>query len=99
MLLVPYVSLQCFENGSQCRLSYHGQSKIKCSNWTNASETIISLLNIYYVLTDSGFWPNSTILTVADKAFGPHTSSQEVYEVAAKPVVKAAMEGINGKSC
>ena len=28
--------------------------------------------------------------------FGPHTNSDEVYEVAAKPVVKAAMEGVNG---
>lgn len=34
---------------------------------------------------------------MADKVFGPHTASQEVYEVAAKPVVKAAMEGVNGK--
>ncbi|CAK7329631.1 unnamed protein product [Dovyalis caffra] len=31
-----------------------------------------------------------------DKVFGPHTVSQDVYEVAAKPVVKAAMEGVNG---
>ncbi|KAI4376074.1 hypothetical protein MLD38_013868 [Melastoma candidum] len=31
-----------------------------------------------------------------DKVFGPHSTSQEVYEVAAKPVVKAAMEGVNG---
>ncbi|KAB1207362.1 Centromere-associated protein E [Morella rubra] len=31
-----------------------------------------------------------------DKVFGQHTNSQEVYEVAAKPVVKAAMEGVNG---
>ncbi|KAJ6671427.1 CENTROMERE PROTEIN E [Salix viminalis] len=31
-----------------------------------------------------------------DKVFGPHTASQAVYEVAAKPVVKAAMEGVNG---
>ncbi|XP_027353849.1 kinesin-like protein KIN-7D, mitochondrial [Abrus precatorius] len=31
-----------------------------------------------------------------DRVFGPHTNSEEVYEVAAKPVVKAAMEGING---
>ncbi|KAF5448887.1 hypothetical protein F2P56_029382 [Juglans regia] len=31
-----------------------------------------------------------------DRVFGPHTVSQEVYEVAAKPVVKAAMEGVNG---
>ncbi|XP_057496851.1 kinesin-like protein KIN-7D, mitochondrial isoform X1 [Actinidia eriantha] len=31
-----------------------------------------------------------------DKVFGPSTSSQEVYEVAARPVVKAAMEGVNG---
>ncbi|KAF9676069.1 hypothetical protein SADUNF_Sadunf09G0100100 [Salix dunnii] len=31
-----------------------------------------------------------------DKVFGPHTASQEVYEVAARPVVKAAMEGVNG---
>lgn len=33
---------------------------------------------------------------MADKVFGPHATSQEVYEVAAKPVVKAAMEGVNG---
>ncbi|XP_024030092.1 kinesin-like protein KIN-7D, mitochondrial [Morus notabilis] len=31
-----------------------------------------------------------------DKVFGQHTNSQEVYDVAAKPVVKAAMEGVNG---
>ena len=33
---------------------------------------------------------------MADRVFGPHTNSDEVYEVAAKPVVKAAMEGVNG---
>ncbi|KAF2301918.1 hypothetical protein GH714_030399 [Hevea brasiliensis] len=33
-----------------------------------------------------------------DRVFGPHTFSQEVYDVAAKPVVKAAMEGVNGRS-
>ncbi|CAI9103734.1 OLC1v1002273C1 [Oldenlandia corymbosa var. corymbosa] len=31
-----------------------------------------------------------------DKVFGENTTTQEVYEVAARPVVKAAMEGING---
>ncbi|GMJ03555.1 kinesin 7.4 [Hibiscus trionum] len=31
-----------------------------------------------------------------DRVFGPHTATQEVYEVAAKPVVQAAMEGVNG---
>ncbi|XWS40087.1 hypothetical protein CRYUN_Cryun18bG0110200 [Craigia yunnanensis] len=31
-----------------------------------------------------------------DRVFGPQATSQEVYEVAAKPVVKAAMEGVNG---
>ncbi|MCE0480849.1 NADH-ubiquinone oxidoreductase chain 1, partial [Datura stramonium] len=31
-----------------------------------------------------------------DRVFGPDSSTQEVYEVAARPVVKAAMEGING---
>lgn len=31
-----------------------------------------------------------------DRVFGPDTSTQDVYEVAARPVVKAAMEGING---
>ncbi|KAK7264249.1 hypothetical protein RJT34_31855 [Clitoria ternatea] len=31
-----------------------------------------------------------------DRVFGPQTNSDEVYEVAAKPVVKAAMEGVNG---
>ncbi|KAL2537590.1 Kinesin motor family protein [Forsythia ovata] len=31
-----------------------------------------------------------------DRVFGPNTNTQEVYEVAARPVVKAAMEGING---
>lgn len=33
---------------------------------------------------------------MADRVFGPDTASQEVYEVAARPVVKAAMEGVNG---
>ncbi|XP_059296882.1 kinesin-like protein KIN-7D, mitochondrial isoform X1 [Lycium ferocissimum] len=31
-----------------------------------------------------------------DRVFGPETSTQDVYEVAAQPVVKAAMEGIHG---
>lgn len=31
-----------------------------------------------------------------DRVFGPSTGSQDVYEVAARPVVKAAMEGVNG---
>ncbi|KAH9657016.1 kinesin-like protein KIN-7D [Citrus sinensis] len=31
-----------------------------------------------------------------DRVFGPHANSQEVYDVAARPVVKAAMEGVNG---
>ncbi|XP_059654085.1 kinesin-like protein KIN-7D, mitochondrial isoform X3 [Cornus florida] len=31
-----------------------------------------------------------------DRVFGPSTASQEVYDVAARPVVKAAMEGVNG---
>lgn len=36
---------------------------------------------------------------MADRVFGPDTTSQEVYEVAAKPVVKTAMEGVNGAHC
>ncbi|KAE8692657.1 Kinesin-related protein 11 [Hibiscus syriacus] len=31
-----------------------------------------------------------------DRVFGPHATTHEVYEVAAKPVVQAAMEGVNG---
>ncbi|KAJ4777380.1 Kinesin-like protein KIN-7G [Rhynchospora pubera] len=31
-----------------------------------------------------------------DRVFGPSTATQAVYDVAARPVVKAAMEGING---
>ncbi|KAI8028427.1 hypothetical protein LOK49_LG02G03740 [Camellia lanceoleosa] len=31
-----------------------------------------------------------------DRVFGPSTITEEVYEVAARPVVKAAMEGVNG---
>ncbi|XP_022146181.1 kinesin-like protein KIN-7D, mitochondrial [Momordica charantia] len=31
-----------------------------------------------------------------DRVFGAQTSTHEVYEVAAKPVIKAAMEGVNG---
>ncbi|KAH9696461.1 kinesin-like protein KIN-7D [Citrus sinensis] len=31
-----------------------------------------------------------------DRVFGPHANSQDVYDVAARPVVKAAMEGVNG---
>lgn len=35
-------------------------------------------------------------IVVADRVFGQNTTSQEVYDVASKPVVKAAMEGVNG---
>lgn len=38
--------------------------------------------------------PNTLI---PDKVFGPQATTIEVYDVAAKPVVKAAMEGVNGK--
>ncbi|KAG9442826.1 hypothetical protein H6P81_018680 [Aristolochia fimbriata] len=31
-----------------------------------------------------------------DRVFGPSTTSKAVYDVAARPVVKAAMEGVNG---
>ncbi|CAH8369297.1 unnamed protein product [Eruca vesicaria subsp. sativa] len=31
-----------------------------------------------------------------DKVFGPQANTMDVYEVAARPVVKAAMEGVNG---
>lgn len=31
-----------------------------------------------------------------DRVFGPSAVTQEVYEVAARPVVKSAMEGVNG---
>lgn len=36
------------------------------------------------------------IYFLTDRVFGPHASSQEVYEIAARPVVQAAMEGVNG---
>lgn len=49
---------------------------------------LVELWNIYFGILK---W-----LIVADRVFGPHTTSDEVYEVAAKPVVKAAMEGVNG---
>lgn len=35
-------------------------------------------------------------LCLTDRVFGPDTITEEVYEVAARPVVKSAMEGING---
>lgn len=31
-----------------------------------------------------------------DRVFGPSTATEAVYDVAARPVVKGAMEGING---
>ncbi|XP_073307711.1 kinesin-like protein KIN-7D, mitochondrial [Primulina huaijiensis] len=31
-----------------------------------------------------------------DKVFGPDTATPDVYDIAARPVVKAAMEGVNG---
>ncbi|KAK8613712.1 hypothetical protein V6N13_101469 [Hibiscus sabdariffa] len=39
---------------------------------------------------------NPTTAYAFDSVFGPHATTQEVYEVAAKPVVQAAMEGVNG---
>lgn len=45
-------------------------------------------------------WVNIYIdfLILLDRVFGPATQSKAVYDVAAQPVVKAAMEGINGMS-
>lgn len=37
------------------------------------------------------------IYDIADRVFGPNTATQDVYDVAAKSVIKNAMEGINGK--
>lgn len=39
---------------------------------------------------------NWNVINVTDRVFGPDAITEEVYEVAAKPVVKAAMEGVNG---
>ncbi|TMW97065.1 hypothetical protein EJD97_006274 [Solanum chilense] len=39
---------------------------------------------------------NPTTAYAFDRVFGPQTNTQDVYEVAAQPVVKAAMEGIHG---
>ena len=36
-------------------------------------------------------------MLMTDKVFGPQATTVEVYDVAAKPVVKAAMEGVTGK--
>lgn len=33
---------------------------------------------------------------MSDKVFGPQANTMDVYDVAARPVVKAAMEGVNG---
>ena len=35
-------------------------------------------------------------LIVTDRVFGDQATSEEVYEVAARPIIKAAMEGVNG---
>ncbi|KAJ4965690.1 hypothetical protein NE237_017539 [Protea cynaroides] len=39
---------------------------------------------------------NTATAYAFDRVFGPSTTSQQVYDVAARPVVKAAMEGVNG---
>ncbi|KAL5985814.1 hypothetical protein ACLOJK_027801 [Asimina triloba] len=36
------------------------------------------------------------LLPTVDRVFGPATASKVVYDVAARPVVKAAMDGVNG---
>ncbi|OVA06172.1 Kinesin [Macleaya cordata] len=39
---------------------------------------------------------NPAMAYAFDKVFGPTTTSQEVYEIAARPVIKSAMDGVNG---
>ncbi|KAF3666015.1 hypothetical protein FXO38_09275 [Capsicum annuum] len=46
------------------------------------------------ILDSFGFHFDSD--SACHRVFGPQTSTQDVYEVAAQPVVKAAMEGIHG---
>lgn len=57
--------------------------------------------NYYYFLLFYAFFVilNNVIRykrNCVDRVFGPHANSQDVYDVAARPVVKAAMEGVNG---
>lgn len=57
--------------------------------------------NYYYFLLFYAFFVilNNVIIckrNCVDRVFGPHANSLEVYDVAARPVVKAAMEGVNG---
>lgn len=37
------------------------------------------------------------LFCIVDKVFGPATETQDVYEIAAQPVIESAMDGINGK--
>ena len=64
---------------------------------------ILRFFFIFFLLDDNYFsnWlqllvniiPNFWML---DKVFGPQANTMDVYDVAARPVVKAAMEGVNG---
>ncbi|MCL7022649.1 hypothetical protein MKW94_002155 [Papaver nudicaule] len=40
--------------------------------------------------------PNPALAYAFDKVFGPATETQDVYEIAARPVIESAMDGING---
>ena len=77
-------------------------------NWTKLLTNAITLFFLSFFLSLLVFLGSSECLIVVlaivfylfcawtDKVFGHSTVSQEVYEVAARPVVKAAMEGVNG---
>jgi hypothetical protein len=50
---------------------------------------------IWFLLNNQSFF---YCCFFSDRVFGPKTTTEAVYDVAARPVVKGAMEGINGMS-
>lgn len=54
--------------------------------------TLLAWINVFFLWYFLLFFP------VADKVFGPATTTRHVYDVAAQHIVSGAMEGINGNA-
>jgi hypothetical protein len=71
---------------------------VGCSylNFEN-SINIIFVFLITYLDFSLRTWISHYILGLVDRVFGPATTTRGVYDVAARHVVRGAMEGVNGK--
>jgi hypothetical protein len=72
----------------------HSMFRLRWIEQFKINQYVISAIQLGFYLIFNQFF--SLLFICLDRVFGPSTATEAVYDVAARPVVKGAMEGING---